>query len=70
MIRIAPFAFAAYLTASSTAEHPRMRIVVHAEAIAPESYPAAVRTVATTATSRVAPRALRGVWHAAQWPSP
>ena len=41
-----PFAFAAYLTVSSTLEAPRMRIVVRAEGIAPASYPEAVRSVA------------------------
>jgi hypothetical protein len=41
-----PFAFAAYLTVSSTLEAPRMRIVVRAEGIPPASYPEAVRSVA------------------------
>ena len=41
-----PFAFAAYLTVSSTLEAPRMRIVVRAEGIPAASYPEAVRSVA------------------------
>lgn len=40
-----PLAFAAYTTASSTPEHPRLRIVVAAEGIGLNDYPAAVRYV-------------------------
>lgn len=42
-----PFNFAAYTTASSTPEKPRMRIVVDADNITLDAYPAAVRTIAT-----------------------
>jgi hypothetical protein len=38
--------FAAHTTASSTAEKPRMRIVVDADAVAIEDYPRAVATIA------------------------
>lgn len=41
-----PFAFAAYLTVSSTPEAPRMRIVVQADSLPSASYPEAVRSVA------------------------
>ena len=41
-----PFAFAAYLTVSSTLEAPRMRVVVRAEAIPASAYAEAVRSVA------------------------
>jgi hypothetical protein len=41
-----PFNFAAYTTASSTPEKPRMRIVVDADNITLEAYPAAVKTIA------------------------
>jgi hypothetical protein len=41
-----PFNFAAYLTASSTPEKPRMRIVVDADNITLDAYPAAVKTIA------------------------
>ena len=43
--KLAPFNFAAYLTASSTPEKPRMRVVVDAEAIPLASYPLAIRTI-------------------------
>lgn len=43
---LAPFSFAAYTTASSTTEAPRIRVVVAAEAIPLSAYPAAVRTIA------------------------
>lgn len=42
-----PFNFAAYTTASSTPAKPRMRIVVDADNITLEAYPAAVKTIAT-----------------------
>lgn len=38
--------FAAYVTASSTPEKPRMRVVVDADAIPVSDYPTAVRTIA------------------------
>lgn len=40
-----PFNFAAYTTASSTSEKPRMRIVVDADSITLNSYPDAVKTI-------------------------
>lgn len=43
---LAPFSFAIYHTASSTPELPRLRVVVEADGIPPEHYPAAVSTVA------------------------
>lgn len=43
---LAPFAFAAYTTASSTPEKPRMRIVVSANNIPPSRYPEAVVNIA------------------------
>lgn len=43
---LAPFSFAVYHTASSTPAHPRLRVVVEADAIAPEHYPTAVSTIA------------------------
>jgi hypothetical protein len=43
---LAPFSFAIYHTASSTHHLPRLRVVVAADAIPPEHYPAAVSLVA------------------------
>lgn len=43
---LAPFSFAIYHTASSTPNTPRLRVVVEADNIPPEQYPAAVSTVA------------------------
>jgi hypothetical protein len=43
---LAPFAFAAYVTTSSTAEKPRLRIMVAADSIPIEMYPHAVATIA------------------------
>lgn len=40
-----PWSFAAYITASSTAETPRMRILVHADKIPVKDYPQAVVTI-------------------------
>jgi len=44
--QLAPLSFAAYTTASSTVEKPRMRIVVDADKIPLASYAAAVKTIA------------------------
>lgn len=44
--RMAPFTFAAYTTASSTYQKPRMRIVVDADDIPLAAYPQAVRSIA------------------------
>lgn len=44
--RVAPFAFALYTTASHTADNPRLRLVVSADAIPVESYAQAVTTLA------------------------
>jgi hypothetical protein len=44
--RMAPISFAAYTTASSTHEKPRMRIVVDADDIPLAAYPQAVRSIA------------------------
>lgn len=44
--RLNPFAFAAYTTASSTPEAPRLRVVVRADHLGLGDYPAAVRYVA------------------------
>lgn len=43
--RLAPYAFAAYTTASSTKDKPRLRVVVSASAVALERYGEAVRWV-------------------------
>lgn len=43
---MAPYSFCIYHTASSTPDLPRIRVVVDADAIPPESYPQAVSTVA------------------------
>lgn len=60
-----PYNFAAYVTASHTAQHPRMRVVVDADAIPPHRYPEAVNTVAkllglpvVTSESRVVVQAM------------
>lgn len=44
--KLESFNFAAYTTASSTAEQPRMRLVVEADGLTLSEYPDAVRTVA------------------------
>lgn len=44
--QLSPFAFAAYMTTSSTPDKPRMRIMVSADKIPLDKYPLAVRTIA------------------------
>lgn len=46
--RLEPFAFAAYTTASSTLQAPRLRVVVRAERLLLSQYPAAVKYVSET----------------------
>lgn len=51
--QLAPFAFVAFTTTSSTPEKPRLRVMVSAKGIPVEAYPDAVRTIASRIGLRI-----------------